>query len=202
MTQTILQVLERSKAEGFLGPGPLEAHLDHARSLAQAVPGFEGRFCDLGSGGGVPGLVLLECWPQSEAVLLDGSTRRCAFLAEAIDELGVSGRARVIEGRAEDLGHSEIRETFDLVVARSFAAPPVTAECAAPLLKVGGLLVVAEPPEGGEARWDAQGLSELGLTYERDVQGEHALAAVMRKTSSTNARFPRRVGVPTKRPLW
>ena len=202
MISALQDVLERSKAEGFLGPGPLDSHVDHARSLGAAVPGFAGRFCDLGSGGGVPGLVLLEDWPAAHAVLLDGSTRRCAFLAEAISELGAEDRAEVLEGRAEDLGRTEARGSFDLVVARSFAAPPVTAECAAPLLRVDGLLVVAEPPEGGAVRWDPAGLAELGLAYERDFRGEHALAAVMRKVGATPDRFPRRVGIPTKRPLW
>ncbi len=202
MTSALQHVLERSKAEGFLGPGPLDSHVDHARSLGAAVPGFTGRFCDLGSGGGVPGLVLLEDWPTAHAVLLDGSTRRCAFLAEAILELGARDRAEVLEGRAEDLGRTAARESFDLVVARSFAAPPVTAECAAPLLKADGLLVVAEPPEGGSVRWDPAGLEELGLKYERDFRGEHALAAVMRKVGPTPDRFPRRVGIPAKRPLW
>lgn len=202
MSDALLQVLERSKAEGFLGPGPLDLHVDHARSLSEAFPDFAGRFCDLGSGGGVPGLVLLEAWPASTAVLLDGSTRRCAFLEEALEELGCAERASVLEGRAEDLGHTDARGTFDLVVARSFAAPPVTAECAAPLLRVGGHLLVAEPPEGGQVRWPAGGLAELGLEYVTDHRGSHALGSVMRKVTETDERFPRRVGVPTKRPLW
>jgi len=190
VTDALWHVLERSKTEGFLGPGPLDLHVDHAQSLAQVDPDFRGRFCDLGSGGGVPGLVLIEAWPDSTAVLLDGSTRRCAFLGEALEAMEVQDRAVVLEGRAEELGHSDARCTFDLVVARSFASPPVTAECAAPLLKVGGRLVVAEPPEGGQVRWDSTGLALLGLEYERDHRGEHALASVMRKVAETDERYP------------
>jgi 16S rRNA (guanine527-N7)-methyltransferase len=166
------------------------------------MPGFSGSFCDLGSGGGIPGLVLLECWPDAQATLLDGSTRRCAFLSEALTEMGIEGRAAVLEGRAETIGHTAARESFDLVVARSFAAPPVTAECAAPLLRINGILVVAEPPAGGAARWSEAGLELLGLTYERDFHGGQATAAVMRKIADTPERFPRRVGIPAKRPLW
>lgn len=202
MTFSLQQILERSKTEGFLGPGPLDLHIDHARGLAQAFPDFSGTFCDLGSGGGLPGLVLLDAWPNSTGVLLDGSTRRCAFLVEALEDLRLDHRATVLEGRAEELAHTEVRGTFDLVVARSFAAPPVTAECAAPLLKEGGHLMVAEPPDGGAVRWPAAGLEIVGLTYETDHRSPQALAAVMRKQGVTPDRYPRRVGVPAKRPLW
>ncbi|MFZ4514891.1 MAG: RsmG family class I SAM-dependent methyltransferase [Acidimicrobiia bacterium] len=198
----LVRVLERSKAEGFLGPGPLDSHIDHGRALAAIISEYPGRFCDLGSGGGIPGLILLDSWPTSSAVLLDGAQRRCAFLEWAVEELAWTDRATVVSQRAEEAGHSELRNSFDLVVARSFAGPAVTSECAAPLLTLGGRLVVSEPPEWDPQRWPEAGLAGLGLVPEGRHRAGSTSAVVIRKDSVTDVRYPRRVGIPEKRPLW
>src|SRR5690606_17211507 len=134
-----------------------------------AAVGEGGRVLDLGSGGGVPGLVLAVRRPDLDVVLLDAMSRRCTFLEAAAAELGLAGRVRVVCERAEVAARDpELRGTFDVVVARSFAAPPVTAECAAGFLRVGGRLLVSEPPDHtGEERWPAAPLDELGLTVGR-----------------------------------
>lgn len=143
----LIEELERSQRLGFLGPAPVDAHLAHARGFAVAVEAPPTRFLDLGSGGGVPGLVLAELWPGAQAVLLEAGERRCGFLREAVGRLGLDGRVAVVRQRAEEAGRSPTwRGGFDLVVARSFGPPAVTAECAAPFLRVGGRLVVSEPP--------------------------------------------------------
>ena len=94
-----------------------------------------------------------------------------------------------------------MRAAFDLVVARSFGPPAVVAECAAPFLRVGGRLAVSEPPTG-EDRWPPAPLAELGLeaTERRDVGGAHV--QLLRQTAPCPDRYPRRTGVPTKRPLF
>ena len=123
--------LEDARQQGMIGPGPVAAHLDHAEALAAALgAGFHGRFLDLGSGAGVPGLVLLAVWPRATAVLLDARRRRCAFLEAALPELELTERASVVCGRAEELARDpELRAGFELVVARGFGAPAPTAEC-------------------------------------------------------------------------
>jgi len=205
LNQQVLEVLERSRTLGFLGPGPVEDHLHHARAFARAVDLTDPprRVLDLGSGGGVPGLILAGDWPQTSFTLLDGSSKRCDFLEEAVEKLVWTDRVSVICGRAEDLGHNpSLRASFDLVVARSFAAPSVTAECAAGFMKPGAKLVVSEPPEkvAGE-RWNPEGLVELGLGPARLIN-EVPRLAVMELVSHCPDRFPRRVGVPAKRPLF
>lgn len=196
---TLVDVLERSRALGFLGPGPVEGHLEHARGFVDVVAGVHGRVVDLGSGGGVPGLVLAEARPDLEVLLVDATAKRCRFLEEAVQRLGLSG-ARVIEGRAEALGRGELRGAVDAVVARSFGRPAATAECAAPLLRVGGLLVVSEPPDG-EDRWPSVGLRRLGLVpRHRTVSGP--TLQVLAQVEACPAAYPRRDGVPAKRPLF
>ena len=196
---TVADVLEQARAYGFLGPGPVAPHVEHARGFAAAFAVPPAQFVDLGSGGGVPGLVLAEQWPTAEAVLLDSMERRTAFLAEAVLALGWDDRVEVVRGRAEEFGRAQ-RGRFDGVVARGFAPPPVTAECAAPLLRVGGLLVVSEPPEGG-SRWPAERVAVLGLADE-GVLVASARYQVLRQVAVCPDTYPRRVGIPAKRPLW
>lgn len=164
---------------------------------------------DLGSGGGLPGLPLFLALPSVRWHLLDGSATRCQFLREAVIDLASrlsvatpqAVTPEVIEGRAEEAGRSErLRGRFDLVVARSFGPPAVTAECAAPFLRVGGQLIVAEPPEN-PPRWPADGLRQLGLVVGPRVS-EPSAFQVLRQAETCPERYPRRVGIPAKRPLF
>lgn len=195
-------MLEEAREAGALGPGPVGAHLDHAEGLAAMAGAPPARFLDLGSGAGVPGLVLASRWPSSSAVLLEAMAKRCRLLELAVATLGLSN-CQIVEGRAEEVGRDPSRrEAYDLVVSRSFGPPAVTAECAAPFLRVGGRLLVAEPPEPDRARWPDEGLAELGLgPAVSDRRGDVA-AALIPKVAPTADRWPRRTGIPSKRPLW
>ncbi len=199
-------MLEDARRRGFLGPEPVERHLEHSRDLGDAIGGFAGTFLDLGSGAGVPGLVFALDWPDSGGVLLDSQQRRCGFLEDAVATLGLGGRLRVTCGRAEDLARGpELRGTFDLVVARSFGRPAVTAECAVGFLRAGASLVVTEPPEGTSdlaARWPDDGLHTLGLGPAVGVRSGTAGAVRMVAQGEPGDRWPRRVGRPAKSPLW
>lgn len=208
------QVLGEARRLGFLGPGPVEDHVEHTLGmalvvegeLAGATPGSEGAprcFCDLGSGGGVPGLVLARCWPGAEGVLLESSGRRCRALEDWLRKLGFDHRIQVLEGRAESLARlPRWREMFPVVVARAFGRPAVTAESAAGLLAPAGLLVVAEAPEPDPRRWPEPGLAGLGLGPAQPREALDRRFVVIRKTAPVPGRFPRRVGIPAKRPLW
>jgi 16S rRNA (guanine527-N7)-methyltransferase len=208
----LVAVLEDAQGRGFLGPGPVRRQLQHAQDLAAVLDGvlgpFTGTYLDLGSGGGLPGLALGGIWPEAHGALLDAQRRRCTFLQQAVDRLGLTPRIGVVCGRAESLArHPELRANFDLVVARAFGAPPVTAECAAGFLRAGGRLVVSEPPEGEEgevasARWSEEGLAQLGFAPPMGFSHGGASAAVLELTAATSDKWPRRDGVPSKRPLW
>jgi 16S rRNA (guanine527-N7)-methyltransferase len=201
----LVQLLDTARHRGLLGPGPVEAHLEHAEAMAAAIdPSFGGRFLDLGSGGGVPGLILLETWPAATGVLLDSHRRRCRFLEDALRELAVADRGAVACGRAEELarGHA-LRGTFDLVVARGFAGPAATAECAVGFLAPGGRVAVSEPPGPADPqRWPAKGLAELGLGTPELRKGNAGGVAILQIMGPAADRWPRRAGVPGRRPLW
>jgi 16S rRNA (guanine527-N7)-methyltransferase len=203
-------VLDEARALGFLGPGEPAAHRTHSLGFAAAYDRVEpqppARFCDLGAGGGVPGLVLAATWPTTRAVLLDASTRRCSFLEAAVARLGLSGRVEVACGRAEVLARDpSLEASFDLVCARSFAGPAATAECATRLLAADGLLLVSDPPASPEAargpRWSEEGLARLSLRYLGTEPGPPAIAS-LRRAGPLDPAFPRRDGVPARRPLF
>lgn len=205
----LVPVLEEARRRGFLGPGPVEPHLDHAAGYAAALEvdagagWFPVRAADLGSGAGLPGLPLALRFPETAWTLVEASVRRAAFLRSAVRDLGLEDRVGVIEERAEVVGRmAEYRGTFDLVVARSFGPPAVLAECAAPLLRAGGRAVVSEPPGGAPERWPAPGLAPLGMTPGPSVRAEGAAYQVLRQETPCPDRWPRRVGVPAKRPLF
>lgn len=196
-------VLERAKALGFLGPGPVAEQRRHAEAFLTAIdPAGVSIAADLGSGGGLPGLVLAAALPAVRWTLIDGMVRRTRVLADAVHDLELSGRLTVVTARAEDLGRDPAhRAAYDLVVARSFGPPAVLAECGAPLLRDGGQLVVSEPPDSAGERWPAGPLALLGLEVEAVVFGPPAFIR-LRRTGPVPDSVPRRVGLPAKRPRW
>jgi 16S rRNA (guanine527-N7)-methyltransferase len=201
-----LDLLERSQAVGLIGPGPLEPHVLHSLAFADVLrlswgdSPAERRLLDLGSGGGVPGLVLADLWPGIAVTLLDSGKRRCQVLRDGVDEAHWESRVSVICGRAEEQARvPDLRGTFEAVVARSFGPPAVTAECASGFLSIGGLLIVSDPPES--ARWPDAGLKLLGLRSESKVS-EPFHFSVFRQVEACPEAYPRRNGVPAKRPLF
>lgn len=196
----------RAQELGFLGPGPVETQIAHAEAFVAAWDGAvaPARVLDLGSGGGVPGLVLAARWSDSTFVLLDAGLRRARFLAEAVDEIGMGGRVEVLRARAEEAARQpRLRRTFSLVTARSFAAPTITAECAAGFLAVGGALLVSDRPvdePSTPSRWPSGALAELGLVDEGLASVAPAIRR-LRQIAPCPDRYPRRTGIPAKRPL-
>jgi 16S rRNA (guanine527-N7)-methyltransferase len=207
------ELLAEARAAGFLGPGPLERQVHHAEGFAAIARGLAGArpasLIDLGSGGGLPGLVVAIGWPDATMALLEANGRRAAFLRRAVNRLGLASRVSVLEDRAEVSGRQEgLRAAFDGVLARSFGRPAVVAECAAPFLKMGGWLVVSEPPRAEEeeqeqegSRWPPDPLRQLGLEP-TEVVHEDFEYRTLRQVAQCPERYPRRNGIPAKRPLF
>jgi 16S rRNA (guanine527-N7)-methyltransferase len=198
----LVAVLDEAQRRGLLG-GSIDGHLDHGFALAGLIEqhaGVPATFLDLGSGAGVPGLVLAVRWPDAHAVLLDAAARRVRWLRAAVAALGLA--VEVLEGRAETLAHDPTwRERLDLVTARAFGAPPVAAENGAGFLRIGGNLVVTDPPGAPPVRWPAAPLATLGLDVARTETEPYALT-MLRKLAATPSQYPRGPGRPAKRPLW
>lgn len=157
----LLEVLAESHRYGALGETPELAILHSERFLAAL--GAASSVLDLGSGGGIPGLVLAVRRPDLSFVLLDRRTARTDLVLRLVHRLGVADRVRVVAGEAASIAKQVgYRGQFDTVVSRSFGGPAVTARHAAPFLRPGGILAVSEPPET-LSRWDTPEVLLTGL---------------------------------------
>lgn len=199
--------LERARQLGFLGPGPVGPHIEHAEGfavVAERVLGRPpGRLADLGSGGGVPGIVLAVRWTSTAVVLVESSSRRAGFLRETVERLGLGNRVAVAEARAENAARDpEFREAFELVTARGFGPPAVTAEIAAGFAQIGGFVVVSEPPAADAGRWPAEMPAALGLGAAQPSATSSTHFVVLRKQGPAGDEVPRASGRVAKRPLW
>ncbi|MEX2031964.1 MAG: 16S rRNA (guanine(527)-N(7))-methyltransferase RsmG [Dehalococcoidia bacterium] len=166
------------------------------------------RIADLGPGGGFPGLPMRIVEPAFHLVLVESNQKRADFLLFATRELGLAD-VEVVAARAEDAGRDPaLRGLFDLVVARAVASLNVLVEYALPLLREGGVLVA---PKGSRARDElveaAPAIEALGgvaldpvpLSLPADVAPQTVI--LVRREGTLDDRFPRRAGMPAKRPL-
>ena len=150
---------------------------------------------DVGSGGGLPGLPLKLAVPGIRLTLVESDQKKAAFLRDVIAEMGLEDTT-VEARRAEELGHEPAhREGYDVVVTRAAAKAPVAAEYCLPLLRVGGLMLAQA--RGEDFRAATRALGQLGGSMRAFRDG----AVVIGKGRPTPEIYPRRVGLPAKRPL-
>jgi 16S rRNA (guanine527-N7)-methyltransferase len=182
--------------------------------IADSLSGLEieplraaGRIADLGSGAGLPGLVLAASRPESRFDLLESISRRCDFLLEAIDRMGLAN-ARVICGRSEEWARGEGREAYDAVTARSVGRLAALAELASPLLRDGGVLVTwkgarSDQEEAELARAaDRLAMEPMEIRSVRPYQASrNRHIHLLRKNGPTPNELPRRPGMAAKRPF-
>ena len=153
--------LADSQRLGFLGTTQaVTAIVEHAGAFTDALTDVTGTVIDLGSGGGVPGLVIARARPDLRVVLVD---RRAARADHLVRRLGLAGRVDVLALDAATVARDRTG-TADAVVARAFGPPAETLRAASPLLRDGGVVVVSEPPRPDPGRWPAAVLEELALT--------------------------------------
>jgi 16S rRNA (guanine527-N7)-methyltransferase len=177
-----------------------ERHVADALSGLHLVDETSGDIVDVGSGTGVPGLVLALARPERAVHLVESVGKKAAVLADIAAELGVDN-VDVRAERAEDLGRGADRERFGLAVCRALAPPPVAVELCLPLVRTGGRLVIwAGETDAGAV---AEAAAAVGGRLERiePAPGDRRSFVVIAKTGPTPERFPRRTGRAAKRPL-
>jgi len=182
--------------------------------LADSLAGLEvselrgaARIADVGAGAGFPGLPLAVALPAAQVDLIESARRKC----ELIDRLAAAARtpnARAVPTRAEEWAAAEGREAYDAVTARAVAPLAVLAEYAAPLLRVGGVLVAwkGARDEGEESAGavaaEMLGMERAAVTPVEPFEGARSRHLhVFVKRGPTPERFPRRAGMARKRPL-
>jgi 16S rRNA (guanine527-N7)-methyltransferase len=163
LQRQVEEILTRAQAEGALGSRPITEVIAHARGFVAALPAATATVIDLGTGAGVPGLVIaLDC-PDLHVTLVDRRDKRIDALHRAVRALGWESRVRVVAATAEELcAQPAHRGVYDAVVARGFGSPEVLLPLAVQLVRVGGVVLVSEPPEEAGSRWDLDWVQSLG----------------------------------------
>lgn len=157
----LLAALGDIQQRGAIGDVSLIEAVEHADQFVAALPPTTRRLADLGSGGGLPGLVIAFRRPELPITLVERRRSRADLLQRAVRALQLQNVA-VFGGDVRELASAQ-PHSFDTVTARSFAAPDVTARWAGILLDSEGLLVVSEPPQPSADRWPGPMLAAAGL---------------------------------------
>lgn len=166
------------------------------------------RLIDIGTGAGFPGIPLKILLPDTEVILVDSINKKTEFCQHIINSLGLNG-IHVIQERVERLARdAEFREKFDWAVARAVAKLPTLSEYMLPFVKIGGSMLAMKGDQGpSEAQTAHQAVSMLGgeLTQIKRLTlpgvTEDRFLITIEKKASTPEKYPRRVGVPGKKPL-
>ena len=167
-----------------------------------------GSLLDVGSGAGFPGIPLKIMWPGLKVTLIESTRKKADFLRFVSQSLGLS-ELTICNDRSESAAHApNMRESFDVVVARAIAKLSTLAELTIPFCKVGGKVIayknVGITNEIDEA---LEALAVLGATYQETraidlegLEGQRCIV-ILSKDFPTDNMYPRRPGIPSKRPL-
>lgn len=182
-------------------------YLDSITPLAYGLPAGTRNLADVGAGAGFPGIPLAIMLPEVRITLIDALDKRVKFLSDVIKTLGLNALA--VHARAEEAGkNAALREQFDVVTSRAVAAMNVLLEYSLPLLRVGGTMIAYKGPTWQEeTAQSASALEKLGgaLTMARPApipeRSWNHMLVYIEKTAPTPAQYPRRSGMPEKKPL-
>ena len=168
--QVLLAALAAIRERGAIGERSLTDAVARADRFVDLIPASARNLVDLGSGGGLPGLVIAWRLPHLSVTFVERRASRADLLRRAVVALGLA-----VSVRAEDVKilAVEAPRSFDVVTARSFAPPAITVRWAAQLLVDGGTLLVSEPPDPTSERWPAELLGRHYLSDTTIDQGIH-----------------------------
>ena len=181
-------------------------HVGDSLTVLPHLPPAAHRIADVGAGGGVPGIPLAIVRPDATVLLIESRKKKAAFLKQAIEELKLSN-VSVSEWRAEDVGRSNSRETFDIAIARAVATLDWLAEWCLPLVKTGGKMLAMKGPKVLEEIPAAKRAIKLSgggepVVHPVDLPGtEHRVIVEIAKNSRTDAKLPRPATSAKGRPL-
>jgi 16S rRNA (guanine527-N7)-methyltransferase len=199
---------ERAPIAASTVPAARDVHIADSLSGLELDPvRSASRLADLGSGAGLPGLVLAAELPGARVDLIESSRRKCDFIRSAIERMALENAAVVCE-RSEEWAAGEGREAYDAVAARAVGSLAVVAELASPLLRQGGVLAAwkgarSEAEEAEAARAAGRlAMEPLEIRSVRPFPGSRERHIhLLRKNGPTPEGLPRRPGMAAKRPF-
>jgi 16S rRNA (guanine(527)-N(7))-methyltransferase RsmG len=165
------------------------------------------RIGDLGSGAGLPGLVLAACLPETRFDLIESLGRKCEFVREAAERMGLANVTVACE-RSEDWASSQGREAYDAVTARAIGSLATLAELASPLLRDGGMLIAWKGARSEAEESELAGAAPRLSMEPIEIRSVRPYSAsrdrhihLLRKNGPTPNGLPRRPGLAAKRPF-
>jgi 16S rRNA (guanine527-N7)-methyltransferase len=194
-------VLEANQRLNLTGARSAEALSEHLLDSLSVVPYVREPYVDVGSGAGFPALPVAIA-AGIPVTLVEATAKKAAFLEAALERLGLRGR--VIARRAESVGREEeFRERFASATARALSGATTVAELLLPLIAVGGVAILQRGREeaGEQAALEDAALILGGRLDSEATLQDHRRIVLLAKLRPTPLRFPRRPGVPEKRPL-
>lgn len=194
-------LLEANRRFNLTGAKTADDLVPHLVDSLTIVPFVDGMFVDIGSGGGLPAIPVAIA-TGADVTMIESVVKKTVFLQSVLDELGLKGR--VIAERAELAAHDPaLREHFQAGSARAVSTAPTVAELLLPFLAIGGRAILQRgtlEQREREALTDAALMLGGRVVEERELEGDRRIV-VIEKVEPTPQRFPRRAGVPEKRPL-
>ena len=170
--KTLHDVLGDAQKWGTLGRRSVSEVIDHARQFLAPLEGCAGPVIDIGTGAGVPGLVIADARPDLTIVLTDRRATRMDALRRGVAAMGLADRVSVVTADVEDLGREpDHRGRYAAVVSRGFGPPEATLRLALPLVREVGLIIISEPPPDSPPRWKTELLEEAGVTLSLGYPG-------------------------------
>jgi len=161
----LIRIFREAQRIGALGAQPVKDMITHACAFADALPPSVRSCVDLGSGAGVPGLVIAIARPEIQLTLVDRRSKRTDALLRSVRSLGIEEQVSVVCADVETFARTtNIARSFDAACARGFGPPEFTLRWSAELVKTGGVIVVSEPPEGSPDRWQGMDFPAFGVS--------------------------------------
>lgn len=192
-----------------------EVQVKHFLDSLTVIPGLKAcsgvesfNLIDVGTGAGLPGIPLKIAWPNIRLVLLEATSKKAKFLEHLIAKLGLDN-TEIVVGRAEGVAHDDrYREKFDVVLSRAVAPLPTLAELALPLAAPGGSFIAQKKGDiETELKSASRAIIRLG-GHLREVKAvnleefsDKRCLVIIDKVKLTPPEYPRRPGIPEKRPI-
>mgnify|MGYP000844341239 CR=1 FL=1 len=181
------------------------------KAIKKVLPSGRLKAADIGTGSGMPGIPVKIALPETDMTLVESITKKCVFLENINKKLGFD--IKILNKRAEEIGrNAAYRQKFDIVLSRAVSKFSPNLEIAVPLLKTGGYFIVHKTKNSVESKEEGlvsveNALRHLGarlediIYYNLPEQNLDYCILIFKKYKDTPAQFPRKTGIPEKKPL-